>query len=197
MNIQIILLHGLGGNLITLYPLKTYLHYKGYERIDIVSYPSNNMNLEEAVEYVDYKIAKIVSRNEPIILIGQSMGGLISNNLHRKGWNIKNAVYIGAPLHGARILKQLDSILPTIIRNFLFKKPYEILMMKEKDIEPPHKYHSISMAWPFTNFDGCVYKDEAMISEKNHTHLAWADHRTIFANPRLWYNVYKILNKTD
>ena len=41
------------------------------------------------------------------------------------------------------------------------------------------------MGWFYTGFDGCVYIDEAYFSEKHHTYLPFADHRTIFANPRL------------
>lgn len=40
-----------------------------------------------------------VNRSEEIILIGQSMGGVVANNLHTKGWKIKKAIYVGSPLH--------------------------------------------------------------------------------------------------
>ncbi len=66
-------------------------------------------------------------------------------------------------------------------------------MNKNKEEEPHHDYHTISMSWPFTDFDGCVYKDETIFTEEKHTHLKWADHRTIFANPRLWITVGNLL----
>ena len=61
--------------------------------------------------------------------------------------------------------------------------------------EPNCSYHCITMSWPCLSFDGCVHVDEAIISKKHHTHLKIADHRTIFANPRLVYHVNQILNK--
>lgn len=141
------------------------------------------------------KIAEIADRNKPIIVIGQSMGGVIANSLHKKQWDITIAIYIGSPLHGARLLNHLDSNLPTVIRDWFYKSGYDHLLTKEQEPAPPHPYHTISMAWPFTDFDGCVYKDEATIEEDKHTHLGWADHRTVFLNPRLWWCVGEILHK--
>jgi esterase/lipase len=187
MDTFVILLHGLGENPITLFPLEKYLNFCGYSNTLRFRYPVDSLDFEDSLDFVDQEISKVVDKeNEEIIVIGQSMGGVIANNLHRKGWTIKMAVYIGSPLHGANFLNQLESILPTFIRNFMFKKSYKFLQDKKPEPIPPHKYHTISMSWPFTEFDGCVYKRETILDEKNHTHLRWADHRTIFANPRLW-----------
>jgi len=64
------------------------------------------------------------------------LGGVIANNIHKKGWKIRKTIYIGAPLHGAYLLTQLESILPTYIRDVFYKPPYEILQNKDKENEP-------------------------------------------------------------
>ena len=51
------------------------------------------------------------------------------------------------------------------------------------------------MGWLWTHFDGCVYIHEAHFEKEFHTHLIWADHRTIFANPRLWWNIKNIITE--
>ena len=121
--------------------------------------------------------------------------GVVANNIHKKGWKVLYAVYIGSPLHGARLLNQLEKIVPTNIRDALYKKPYGILQKCTRASEPDHDYNTISMGWFNTEFDGCVYKDEVVLNEDKHVHLCWADHRTIFANPRLWTLVGNLLTK--
>jgi pimeloyl-ACP methyl ester carboxylesterase len=185
----IFLLHGLGSHTITLLPLKKFLNYYDYKNVHSISYPVNDLSIKDSVEYVDKEIEKITPKNIEIILVGQSMGGVISNNMHTKGWKIKKAVYIGSPLHGAQLLNYLNDILPDFVVKILKKPAHDILMDKEREEEPPHDYHTISMGWFNTEFDGCVYKDETILDPENHTHLKWADHRTVFLNPRLFYHI--------
>ena len=192
--IPIFLLHGLGAHPITLWPMEMYLNVVGgFKNTHRLYYPVDHMEFEESVDYVDREMLKHASKDQEVILIGQSMGGVVSNSLHKKGWKIKFAVYIGSPLHGAKLLNQLEVVLPTKIRNAMYKKPYDFLKSKETEEEPPHPYHTISMAWFWTEFDGCVYKDEATLGDTKHTHLPWADHRTIYANPRLWSTVNRLI----
>lgn len=193
----VFLIHGLGPYYATspsLIPLEWFLQSNGFQRTHRINYPVNELDLNEMLDCVDGEIAKHADKDkDEIILIGQSMGGLVANNMHVKGWDVKYAIYIGAPLHGARLLNTIDSILPTAIRDLFYKKPFGHLMSKDKDPVPPHDYHAITMSWPGTSFDGCVHQDEAMLEEDKHTNLAWADHRTIFMNPRLWIHVKNLL----
>lgn len=189
----VFLLHGLGSHAWTLWPLRETLRAYGYANSHCIEYPVDTLDFDGMLDSVDGEMQKRTSKENPVILIGQSMGGLVANNMHTKGWKVQFAVYIGSPMHGARLLTQLESILPTWVRNALFKKPYGILMNKQREAEPPHPYHTFSMGWFWTHFDGCVYLDEATLDTKHHTHLPWADHRTIFANPRLWLAVVNTL----
>ena len=184
----IILLHGLGSRPITMLPLLLYLKYwGGYKNIHNIKYEINTLQFDEALDKLDSRLITILDKgkDKPIV-IGQSMGGLMANSLHKKGWSIHKSICIGSPLHGARILNYLHERLPTFITKRLQRKSYDYLMNKERDECPPHECHTISMSWPFLNFDGCVFTDETKLTDDNHTHIKWADHRTVFASPRLW-----------
>ncbi len=189
----VFLLHGIGAHTITLLPLELYLNCIGYKNTHRLWYPVDTMEFEETMDYVDKEMEKLADKNKEILLIGQSIGGVVSNNLHKKGWKVKQAIYIGSPLHGANFLNQLEDILPKNIVELLTKKPYDYLKAKEHEEPPPHPYKTISMGWAYSNFDGCVYQNETMLEEEHHIHLPWADHRTVFANPRLWIQVGNLL----
>ena len=187
-NTPVFLLHGLGSHPWTLWPLQWYLmNVKHYVRVYCLSYPVDQLDWEDTLDYVDREMSRWANKtSESVILIGQSMGGVVSNHMHEKGWNVKQAIYIGSPLKGARILHRLNRWLPRAVRDLMFKKPYGILMTKDQETKPPHPFHTISLGWFWSDFDGCVFRDEATLDDTHHTHLACADHRTIFANPRLW-----------
>lgn len=196
MQLPIILLHGLGGSPIQLFLLEAYLNLCGHHNTHRIRYPVGGVSLEESVTYVDSAIAQLTQTprdQEEIIVIGHSMGGLVGNRLHQRGWSIRLAIYIGSPLHGATLLNQLEAVLPTWLRDCMYRRVYGLLQNKPREQAPPHPYHTISMAWPFTDFDGCVYKWETMLEEEHHTHLRCADHRTIMANPRLWTLVERLI----
>lgn len=193
MDTHIFLLYGLGAHAVTLLPLELYLNHLGYLNTHIINYPVDTLEYDKCLDYLDKYMENYTDKNAEIILIGQSMGGVYSNNLHKKGWKIKQAIYIGSPLHGANLLNQLESVLPTNIKNMFNKLPYDFLKNKGTDEIPPHPYKTITMGWFNSQFDGCVYKNEAILDANHNTHLKWADHRTVFANPRLWYHVGSLL----
>lgn len=174
------------------------MQYKGFTNIYNIKYPVDKLDFESILDYVSREIEKYCDKSKPIIIIGQSMGGFVANQMHTRGWVIDNAIYIGSPLHGANLLNQLERILPEWIVKVLNKKSYDLLKntdrIKPYENPPPHKYKTISMGWGWSKFDGCVHQHEAKFDEENHTHLYWADHRTIFANPRLWTLVYSLIN---
>lgn len=196
-NTPIILLHGLGSTQLTLIPLKIYLTYIGkYKNIHNITYQVDNIHFEEALNKLDKHLESILNKTiDNPIFIGQSIGGLFANNLHKKGWNILKTITIGSPLHGARLLNKLENILPPFITKKLKKKGYEYLMTKEPDIKPEHPCHTITASWFNTSFDGCVFMDEAKYEDETNTHISWSDHRTIFVDPRLWKVVLHKINE--
>lgn len=191
----VVLLHGLGAHPWTLWPLQQYLKYqKVYGAFYNLKYEADRYDvLEDLVHHVDEVMLKAgIGKDRSLVLIGQSMGGVVANELHRKGWHIHKALYIGSPLHGARLITQLEGLLK--LTGF-FKPPYALLQHKARAIEPPHMYHTISMGWGLSAFDGCVYRPETMLHPDKHTHLSWADHRFVFADPRLWRLVHRLLQE--
>jgi hypothetical protein len=82
-------------------------------------------------------------------------------------------IAIASPLKGARFIQELEDKMNVKVKKYLKPKlmrpVYEDLkeMCYDKFKPPPHDYYTISTSWPGLNFDGCVYKDETMIDEKN------------------------------
>ena len=212
-NTPIILLHGLGGLIgnnftkLSLYPLKKYLEFYKYNNVHIISYPSDELTIEKSIEFVSNEISNIINKEQDIIIIGQSMGGVIGFNMHIMGWKICLAISIGSPLHGARLITQVENRIKNNLWESVSKYITKIIktqghiqlqnksIFNKRQCEPPHKYKTISLGWFNYDFDGCVYKDEAIIDDKHNLHLKWSDHRTIFLNPRLWYHVHDIIDK--
>jgi pimeloyl-ACP methyl ester carboxylesterase len=204
----IVLLHGLGSHPISFLPMQLYLTLYGINNTHAISYDPDNQNIMEAVSEIDFKLTQKLDKNQEIIVIGQSMGGVIGNNLHRAGWKIKKAIYIGSPLHGARTISSVRKYIPRKILDVFESPAWNILENKDKELEPPHDYHTITMglnggsnyffegssgpeSWKL--WDGKVWKDEAMFSEDKNTHLNGEEHSIIFVKPRLWRTVLSLL----
>jgi pimeloyl-ACP methyl ester carboxylesterase len=188
----VLLLHGLGAHAETLLGIEKYLNWKGYKKTHKLTYLVDILPFEECLDHVSDELEKIITKNEKIIVIGQSMGGVFGSLLHTKGWDLELLITIGSPLKGAAFVKSLKKHLPQKVQDVLHKPMYDdlITMLDNPLTEPPHDYHCFTMAWPLTKFDGCVYIEEAHFDKEKHTHLQFADHRTIFANPRLWWHVH-------
>jgi len=151
------------------------------------------------VDAVDRVLCSVYGddRQRSLIVVGQSMGGVVGARLHTRGWHLDTLVTIGSPLHGAAVLNYAVDCLPSTVVDWAMKPNYEYLMLEKRMATPPHAGHCITMSWPFIGtFDGCVFVDEARFDEWPHTHLTWADHRTVFANPRLWHAVYVAIDTT-
>lgn len=193
--VAVFLIHGLGGHSFTLMPLQMYLKWQGYTNVHIVGYDvATCSNADEALNEVDEEMRKYsLPAQGPVVVIGQSMGGVLAHRLHGRGWDVKKSISIGSPLHGARVLNQLENALPEIVANWMRRPLYAFLQSKEREAPPAHDYHTISLGWGWSDFDGCVYQDETRFSDEQHTHLSWADHRSVFFNPRLLFLVGNLL----
>jgi esterase/lipase len=88
---HLFLLHGLGGTPITLFPLKIYLMYaKGFTNVHNINYSVDNIDVNVSINDADEKMSKLCNKEtDEIIIIGQSMGGVIASKLYTKGWKIK------------------------------------------------------------------------------------------------------------
>lgn len=186
----------------TLWGLDATLRRTGdWDRVEIVEYPVDTQPFDACVDAVDEALVKCVGGGArdvvELVVVGQSMGGVVGGALHTRGWRVALLVTIGSPVRGARLLDVLERALPAAVANALRKPVHAHLLELARgeracDV-PPHPYHCITMSWPGTTFDGCVWQDEATYDDEHHTHLAWADHRTVFANPRLWWHVNSLV----
>lgn len=196
---KVFLLHGLGASWksgLTLAPLQLYLrHVAGFECVERITYPADSADFERCLDCVDRKLAEFADKaaGEPIAVVGHSFGGVVANNLHRRGWRIETAIYVGSPLRGARVIDLAESLLPACVADLFRKPPYEFLQQKAAEEPPPHPYWTVSMGWFWTGFDHCVHRDEATLDPTRNVHLPWADHATIVLNPRFWWLVRELL----
>jgi pimeloyl-ACP methyl ester carboxylesterase len=201
---EIVLLHGAGGHRWNMLPIKYFLSGKGYTCHNI-SYEHNG-SLEQCIESVSRQLAHTIRLFEtPLIIIGQSLGGLIGSQLHKHGWNIQQLIAIASPLHGARFIGEveqkvkrcLNNTAEKLLRKLLMREVYYDLRDRAQGVgelsEPPHNYHTISTAWGNSDFDGCVYRDETIITPENHTHIPWSDHRVILLSCRLLSVIHKVV----
>lgn len=183
------LVHGLGTNPLTLYPLKLFLKRK-FPDVEIVVpwYKTSGIKTDaELVDRVDTCLSNLIpDKSDPLVLVGQSLGGIAVMNLHTRGWNVVKAVSVGAPLHGASVLNKLARVLPW----WFDRGTYTYLRTKGHQMPPPHPYATISMGILSTDFDNCVYRHEATMAEEHHHHEEWLDHRLGFFHPRLWRAVF-------
>lgn len=194
-NTNIFLIHGIGSSKLTFLPLKIYLNKYGFNNVYPLSYDVNNKEFSKSLDTINEQILEILdNQDDEIVVIGQSYGGIICNNLHRIGRNILKSICICSPLHGAKIVGLIENNIPTFVSNILKNKALEFLRDKDLEEKPPHDFHTISFGWFNTEFDGCVYKHETILDPEKHTHISWCDHRIGFLDIRLFNEVYNILN---
>ena len=191
----VFLLHGLGERPWTLILLSQYLNWCGFKNVHRPHYPVNKLSLDESLDYLDTFMQYYTSKGNPVILIGVSMGGVLANNLHHKGWQVEKAIYVGSPLNGAKLMRQIESTLPATFVTPFLQNGHEYLRTPQHAEEPPHPFHTISMGWGFSEFDGSVYREDAVLDERRHTHVAWTIHNSISFDPRLFMLVHKLLTE--
>lgn len=186
--IPIFIIHGLGGTTTSLKPLQTYLKINKYSEVHLITYPVQTIPLKESIQYVSDEILKIIGHKKiPIIIIGQSLGGVICHELHRHGLNIQKSITIGSPHHGSWLLKFIKYIAPKNIIEYLFNKPIYNDLLKQQPKIPPHPHYTISTSvFPYIPFDGQVWVNETKIINNNHHHININNHWTIFIDPRLF-----------
>lgn len=184
----VILLHGAGGHSWSMKPIEWILRWKSYPNVHIIDYDFSG-DLKSCIDSADDEIRKKVDGNE-VVIIGQSLGGVIGSHLDEKGWNIKKLVTIVSPLHGANFINTLSESSPKFYE-YVHRPVYKDLSGHKLE-RPECECISISTSLPFTDFDGCVFKDEAVIDKDNHYHIPWSHHATVFFSFRLMKKIYEL-----
>jgi pimeloyl-ACP methyl ester carboxylesterase len=192
----IVLIHGNGTSSIAVYPLKKYLE-KCFPNAQIITptYDTKNIiNTDMLLDRVDTELLKYnLDKHNPIIVVGQSLGGIAAMNLDKKGWNIHRAVAVCSPLNGARFIGQLrtNKWVKFIATKILANSTYTYMLKKEKQQIPLFSYRTISFGLFNKKFDGSVYVDESMLEEKYHKHEPHFHHIAAWFTVRLFKSIYK------
>jgi hypothetical protein len=193
----IIILHGLGNRAWTLILLEWYLRWCGFKRVYRPQYNADT-DPEVACSYLSKPLTEFLNGNArtPIVVIGNSMGGLVGSKLKGFGFNVSLLITINSPLNGARLLRQLDSWVPTRVMDVCGgnSQTYTYLKTTMKASIPNHPYKTISTSLPFMSFDGMVYREDAMIEPEHHTDIPWGSHHTVIFDPRVYWRIKAILD---
>ncbi|NET71355.1 MAG: alpha/beta fold hydrolase [Sphaerospermopsis sp. SIO1G2] len=115
---QVVILHGIWRTSRHMRTLAAYLASQGY-LVHNFDYPSTTYPLEILVERVWDDMHVIIRHDQPLHLVGYSMGGLLVRALihaYRPG-NLGRAVLLAAPNHGSEIADLLQ-------HNWLYKRCY-------------------------------------------------------------------------
>lgn len=190
----VFLLHGLGAHPLVMAPMQLFLRAHGFPHVFAVAYNVRTHDITSSARSASAfmlhalraaTVEEACARWD-VFVVGHSWGGLVCNRLHALGWAIRGAVYLAAPLHGARILGTLHSLLPHALVTRVSRAAYDTLRHKHRERVPPHPYHTLSCGWAHTDFDGAVFRDEATLQRQFHTHVAWGSHSLMLVKPRTW-----------
>lgn len=194
------LIHGLNSSGRTMLPIKYFLEKKQMYNTYIIEYPSRTLSLNNSIKYVNNEILKIIKKDDfkNSILIGQSLGGLISMKIHNtSGLKPKLAISICSPLHGSNFLKYLEDNLHKSIQDRFYKPVYKdiLLMNNRPQIPPMHEYKTISTTFldEKSSFDGILYVNETKYDEENHVNIPFHNHYSLFISPILMKYLNDIL----
>jgi pimeloyl-ACP methyl ester carboxylesterase len=192
----VIILHGLGNRIWTLIGLEWYLNWHGFTDVHRPQYNADALPISAANQVSNILMERFHDdQTQPIVVIGNSMGGLVAVELARFGWKIELAIMINSPLNGATLLRELDDMLPVRVMDVCGGNTptYTYLKRRVACPIPPHPYKTIGTNLPFLNFDALVYEKDAMIEPEHHHRIGWGSHHTVIVDPRVYFEILRIL----
>jgi pimeloyl-ACP methyl ester carboxylesterase len=195
MTLPIILLHGLGERTWTMGLFVWYLNFCGWDRVYTPHWPANTCRLTECIQIIDKTLPNYISREEPFVVIGNSMGGVMANYLHTCDWNITASISVASPLNGARLYRFWEYYIPLTLFNIFHLPGYDYLRLDSPALAPPHPYHTFSFSF-LGKFDGNVFGSDAKIDDKHHTSLDGM-HWSLGIDPFAMYYIAQQVSKFD
>jgi pimeloyl-ACP methyl ester carboxylesterase len=193
---SIVLLHGLGNRRWTLIGLEFYLNWYGYSNVFRPQFNADTLPEISCAEVTRLLIEQCrLDKTQPIVVIGNSMGGVVGSHLHEFGWRIELLITINSPLNGATLLRELDSMLPISVMGMCGGNSPTYNYLKALPVMgiPPHPYKTIGTPLPFMNSDGMVQEQDAMIEAQHHHRIGWGSHHTVVLDPRVYFAILSIL----
>lgn len=179
----VVVLHGLGERARTLSLFIWFLQWIGFNTVVTPHWPANTCELDVCLDALDASLQQHIKKKTPIFVIGNSMGGVMAMHLHTRGWTIKKAIAVAAPLNGAGIFRWLESIAPTSLFDIFYQPGHAYLRRTEKLPAPPHPYHTLSFG---PGFDGNVFEADTVVDNKQHTKFLVGTHFSLAVDPRVW-----------
>jgi len=184
----IVVLHGLGERVWTMSLFLAYLGSCGFDNVIAPHWPANSCVLDECLDSIDISLQQHINKSTPIVVIGNSMGGVMAMHLHSRGWTIKKAIAVAAPLNGAGMFRLLEDNLPSSLFNVFYQPGYAYLRRTDKLAEPPHPYCTVSFG---PGFDGNVFESDTILNAKNHTGFFLGTHFSLVMDPMVWQWIVK------
>ena len=106
----VVLIHGLYHNASAWLLFRLRLKRAGLKRIHVVSYSSRRYSFREIEEQLARRLAEIgtLERNEPVLLVGHSLGGLLAKAYAARkdsfpGPDVKGLITLGTPFKGSKM----------------------------------------------------------------------------------------------
>ena len=180
----VFLLHGLGERTWTMQLFVTFLHIRGWTNVYTPHWPANTCQLEDCLDALDKEMQLYANKSQPILVVGNSMGGVMAHHLHTRNWNILVSYSIAAPLKGAQLYRHLKKILPTMIFDFFHQPGHDYLERTEAPPNPPHTWYTVSFNTLY-DFDGQVHLLDTLIYKRQHITMT-GFHFSLALDPAVW-----------
>lgn len=195
--LTVVLLHGLGERTWTLGLFEAYIRMDGLFTVHTPHWPANNCQMpDECMPLLSAELKRTLDPAQPIVVVGNSMGGVAAYYLPAYGWNVDKAFYVAAPLHGSLLLREtLERIANTsweaaghwLAHRSVGAGPFDYLS-RYWDLYPPrHSYWTVSPVLPgFQEFDGHVFRSDTVLEEGHALTLNAGSHFSLLYDCRLW-----------
>lgn len=191
LHMKIFLIHGFMANAtLNFFLLSRRLKNKGFRDLHTLSYSSFTMDLETATQSCYKQILDTLHENrvtEPIILLGNSIGGVIAYNLLNTDLNVRLLIMIASPIKGCRLIDGMWDSVKSTIRHLAPVPILRDLCNKEDRsiIEPSVPYYTITSSLPSDDhYDGTIHRDDAVIDEKRNFHIPKCSHTFLAVDKR-------------
>lgn len=195
--LTVVLLHGLGERTWTLGAFEWYMQLTGIITVHKPYWPANSCLMpDECLPLLSAEMKRTLDPSNPIVVVGNSMGGVAAYYLPAYGWNVDKAFYVGAPLHGSKLLRDslewfsnssLERAGNWLAHQAVGKGPFEYLASYHDLYPPRHSYWTISPILPFSrDFDGHVYSSDSILEKSHSLVVPYASHFSLLYECRIW-----------
>lgn len=178
----IFVLHGLGERTWTMSLFVWFLHVQGWPKVYVPHWPANTCLLEECLDALDKEMQLYANKSKPIMIVGNSMGGVMAYHLHTRGWNILVSYSVAAPIKGSKLYRILKSTLPSGVVNFFHQPGHDYLERTEQPPEPPHPWFTLGFHLG-VEFDLHVFLSD--MPDVNHDSML-GTHFSLAYDPFVW-----------